>query len=137
MRERHAIDAVVPLVVVTVVVWGLRLRNLVADSEGAVAWTAAAAFLGLGIALGTLVLLVRRGLVAAPRWPAAVMVAAGVTVLWWVIRIADISVDAVQGDHSVPFLIVHAILGAAFVGTAGFAVRALVRRERPIVGTQQ
>lgn len=101
----------------TLLVWGLRSRNIVIDDD----MTAGAIIPVMGFLAGVVVLV---GLIwqcrteLTRRWAAAGAVVAVLGIAYWLVRSLEIAFD----DHSVAFIVVHAILGG---GTALLSLRLL------------
>ena len=107
----------------TVVVWGGRVRNAIADDAGAASIALAASF----VVLGLLVVATRGG------WRPVVALA-GWTIVVWVVRAVDI---VAFSDHDAAFVIVHLVLATVSVALAAWAVRAVTRSGRapqPVAG---
>jgi len=106
----------------TLFVWGQRVVNVftVGDLDGAEqagALVRPAVFTILGLAL--IVVAVRPTEPATVR--TVVQVAAGITVLQWVVQCALIAFR----DYSVPFIVVHLVLGVVSVSLAVWALRSV------------
>lgn len=105
---------VLPLAVVTLFIWGVRLRNVIED-EGIASFggVVTIGFLLLGLALAAVGWFARHH--GGGRATTFAVAAAGITIVWWVVRMANITFT---GDHSVGFIVVHAVLAAASIGAA-------------------
>jgi hypothetical protein len=104
---------VVAFAVWTLVVWGGRFRNALADGDGAGPVVLAVTF----VALAAAVLVTRgdrRAVVALAAWTVAV----------WVVRAVDI---ALLSDHETAFFVVHVVL--ASLGLSRRSAAELVRYE--------
>ena len=103
----------------TLLVWGGRIRNAVADAEGAGSVVLAVTF----VALAAAVLVTRgdrRAVLALAAWTVAV----------WVVRGLDI---ALLSDHDTVFVVVHLVLAVVSVALAAAATRS-ARAPQPIAG---
>ena len=109
-RHRAVRRSALLLAVWTLVVWGLRARNIVIDDDitaGAV--IPAVCFLaGVAVLVG---LLVRNRTELARSWARAGAAVAVLGAGYWLVRTVEIAFD----DHSVAFIIVHIILGGGTV----------------------
>lgn len=94
------------LAVLTVLVWGVRIRNAAGELGPTVL---AVTFVALAVAV-----LLTRGA------PPAVLALAGWTIAVWVVRIVDI---ALFSDHEAAFVAVHAALAMVSVSLAVLAAR--------------
>jgi hypothetical protein len=101
------------LAVLTLLVWGVRIRNAVGELGPTLL---AITFVALAVA----VLLTKAG-------RSATLALAGWTVLVWVVRIVDI---ALLSDHEAAFVVVHAVLAVASVSLAVLAARPLLAEGR-------
>ena len=114
---------VVALAVWTLVVWGGRIRNAIADDAGAGSVVLAVTF----VLLALLVLATRGG------WRPVVALAAW-TVAVWAVRAVDI---ALFSDHDTAFVVVHLVLATVSVALAAWAARTVTRSGRapqPVAG---
>jgi hypothetical protein len=103
----------------TLVVWGGRIRNIVADDELAgfeLVWR-----LGLAVTLVALALVAGAALVTKRSVLLAVRVLALFTIGVWVVRLLGIA----TGGHSAAFVAVHAVLATVSVGLSVWALRSL------------
>lgn len=105
---------VLPLAVVTLFIWGVRLRNVIEDEGlGSFGGVVTIAFLVIGLGLLAV------GLTPKLRMNLPMMTfakaAAVFTVGWWIVRMIGILVDR---SHSVGFIVVHAVLAGASIGAA-------------------
>jgi hypothetical protein len=103
--------------------WATRIRNAFGDddlSAGGKAWavTVATAFTLGGVAVL---------FAALRRWhlAAVVRVVAGVTIVYWPVRVVQIAL----ADHDAGFVVVHAVLGVVSVALAVWAWSALGARR--------
>ena len=101
------------LAVLTLLVWGVRIRNAVGELGPTLL---AITFVALAVA----VLLTKAGRTAT-------LALAGWTVLVWVVRIIDI---AVFSDHEAAFVVVHTVLAVVSVSLAALAARPLLAGPR-------
>ena len=112
----------------TLLVWGGRIRNAVADPALDAGGRTGPLLLSLSFVLPALVLAVVlvlqwRGGPAARTVP-AVTALAGWTTAVWVLRAGDI---ALGGDHEVGFVVVHVVLAVVSITLGWLAVRSLRR----------
>jgi hypothetical protein len=108
---------VVAFAVWTLVVWGGRIRNAVADADGARPVVLAVTF----VALAAAVLITRadrRAVLALAAWTVGV----------WVVRGVDI---ALLSDHDTAFVVVHLVLAVVSVALAVAATRS-ARARQPV-----
>ena len=103
----------------TLLVWGGRIRNAVADADGAGPVVLAVTFVALAVAA-----LVTRG----DR--RAVLALAAWTVAVWGVRGVDI---ALLSDHETAFVVVHLVLAVVSVALAAAATRS-ARARQPVAG---
>lgn len=98
---------------------GVRFRNLGDDADAGIsAVVAAAVFVTVGALLITVAVVAPRKPEHADRIRAAVRVIAAISAAWWIGRMAAVVVRAFDGEHSVAFVLVHAVLAIGFVVTA-------------------
>lgn len=124
--SRAAVAWTVAFLAWTAFVWVGRIRNAVADAalddggrSGPILLSAS--FLVLALVVATLLVPVARrraGAAAASAFLVALGALAGWTTVVWVVRVADI---AFAGDHDLPFVVVHSVLGAVSVALAALA----------------
>ena len=101
------------LAVLTLLVWGVRIRNAAGELGSTLL---AVTFVALAVA----VLLTKAG-------RSATLALAGWTIAVWVVRILDI---ALFSDHEAAFVVVHAVLAVVSVSLAVAAARPLLADRR-------
>ncbi len=114
----------------SLLVWGSRIRNIVADDELSTSGQVGRTLLALSFVLGgaaTVVLLARARRRRFSRGETAVLAAFVVwTVGVWLVRGSQIA----AGDHSVGFVVVHTVLAVVSIGLAVVAWRSARASDR-------
>jgi hypothetical protein len=117
---RRTAALVAALVVWSLLVWGGRVRNALADpvldpAQRRVPLLLASLFILLALVVGVLALGARRRPAAARGLRVALAATAAWTTGFWVVRALDIALD---GGHDAAFVVVHVVLAVVSIALA-------------------